>query len=548
MSWCMAALAALLVCGAWAGASHAGVTGYGFVQQMSGHYMHGTLGPTRDAVIPIPSGATNVELEVTATLGTSGSSNDGSKIKWDVNIPSGATGTATATIVSPGSGSGTTATDAVTGADPKAKFRFTNAGPASKFQITAQLQNDGGSNVGTPGLVNVQFVQAVDMTGGTMSRAAATVREQGTLVIQATPIPSNASIKRFEWRSRDGTRVSVEPVDLSPHLGEVTGVAHTEGGPVQVECVMTDESNNSVTVSCDITVVKGGTIADDMVISGDSVVGGGDSSDAGGATIYGTNTGFYTNSDSPYAAWDLTDAKIQSAANVENGKMHFIVGKPGEHENVTVNVKRSDLTGPAGLNIADYTTHVVSAMRISADITGKTSGETGMVPFMLQYNFPAGMRYPDRATVVDRPTSAADFHDKFVIKKYFDKDSAPVDISALLHGSMNAGQYMQNDESTGAGSFRVGPMIVIVDALAPKGSAAQGIVYRGEGDKYGVRYDKGTNILFIYDGDPDDGRASDPIVLEKRREVRSGGGGGGCAAGAAGAAIAALAVLIRRNR
>lgn len=527
---------------------------YGYVKEMTGNYLRGAAGsPTKNAEIPIPTGSTSVTMNVTAHFGTNTTgTNTGRKIKWQAQA-TGASSSAEAAITSPApGGTDKTVSTKMIGTEDyeSATISFTNVSPSSAFTVTAKLLTDGDSEVsGSHGVVNVTFVRAVDVTSGEISRATATVRQEGTLELQAFPVPRDATIREYRWETLDSTSVSVGALSASSQdLGLVTGVAVT-ATPVKVSCTMTDEAGNKATVSCMVSVVASGTIADDMVISGDTSGGGsiaGDNSDSSSSTtVYGVNDTYYTSPNGPFAAYELTNEKIAEASGVSGADVRYVVGSPAASEKVSLNVNRSSITGPSGLNIQDYTTNVVSAMRVSADITPK-EGKTGMVPIMLQYNFPSGMRYADRATVVERPSSASDFNGKYIIRKYFTKDAAPVDISAILDRKMG-GQYMVHDETTKAGEFRVGPMIMIVNALAPQGDARYACdEYRGENKQYGVRYDSSTNILFIYDGDPDDNKAYDPVVLE-RRPVTSSGGGGGCATGA-GIALAAAVLIATRRR
>jgi hypothetical protein len=139
--------------------------------------------------------------------------------------------------------------------------------------------------------------------------------------------------------------------------------------------------------------------------------------------------------------------------------------------------------------------------------------------------------------------------------KYFDPGTTDyaINISDILSRHVGT-RYMvkdMTDDGMLAGTYRLNPLVVLVDATPPSTGCDAYASGGGNSQKYGVKYDKPNNILYIYDGDKNS-KIEDPIVLEKRPSNGGGGGGGGggCNAGAGGVALIALAgvALARRSR
>ncbi|MDL2263638.1 hypothetical protein LJC31_03190 [Synergistaceae bacterium OttesenSCG-928-I11] len=464
---------------------------------------------------------TKPSVELTAHTATdNATANSGTKIIWSVaNISTGATN-ATHTF-NPGED-----TPLDTNGRAKVTIQFANAQLSDKFRITAELKDAGGTTVGANATVEISFAQAIELAGVSLNESKLTVRQNREgLYLTATPTPNNATNVAYVWSSQNQDVVTPVQESLSPDMARLT-VA--QPGTAKIIVTATGENGTTATASCDITVVGKGEIADDMVIA---PIETGDwkplDEEKSSTILYGVDESYIGT-----LSGALTSDKIKTASGITTGGVYYLIGSNPQKASYYIN--RTMITSAHGLNISDFDTRVVAAMRFEADFSPSTV-KGNMIPMMLSFNL-ANLLYPDGRTPVANSSSVADFHNNYRIMKYFERGTAnyAIEISDVL--SRRMGTYMVRDTTTG--EFRLGPLVVMVDALAPLDNWCD--AYAGENNQYGVKYDNTNNILFIYDGNPN-AKIEDPIVLEKRPQHYSGGGGGGCSAGAGIFALIALA-------
>lgn len=501
------------------GAAQSEAATYGKIERLSSNYP--LNGDSRGYNVKLTLSQSSIELTAHAISDTS-TLNNGTKIEWEV-IRTGGTSNATYTFDPSSSvnldGSG----------KAKVTIRFADPRIDDKFTVKAYLKNDGGTTLGSNATVEVAFIQSIELTDVKISPSSITIRENVEGVyLSAVPSPNTATNVTYTWSSDNSDIVAPVQQATSPDMARLT-VA--KAGSTRVHVTANGENSTSFGASCDIIVVAKDVIADDMIVS-PTTTGDWKPSDeeAASTVLYGTDVSYIS------AYYNLDSATILSSSGIYGGNVLYLIGSGKQNANVYIN--RTMITSTMGLNISDYDTRVVSAMRIISELpTGTAAGS--MIPMRISYNL-TNLLYPDGRTRVENASSASDFHNKFRIMKYFETGTTKhsINISDVLSKKRNP--YVVRDTTTG--SFILGPLVVLVDSLAPLDWCD---AYAGDNKEYGVKYDNTNNILFIYDGNPN-AKIEDPIVLEKRPS--GGGGGGGCSAGAGVFALLGLGFAVLRSK
>jgi hypothetical protein len=394
---------------------------------------------------------------------------------------------------------------------------FPNASANDRFRITAELQSSSYENVGANAVVEVSFVNPVDLSGVTLDKHELYVRPgAGNTYLTAVPSPPNATQVIYRWESLNPGIATYTPVSASNDSVLVTGAY--PGYSTTIRVTATGENNTPHSDECLVTVVERSEIADDMRLPA-----------ASGSLEEILATGLYA-VDSTFVkeAYDgLNDSEIKNSSGYPASTPRYILTPSGISPTPLLNVDRSAIAETLG--ITNYDSDLVAALRLDL-IMSPPMARGDMLPLVLSFKL-NGLNYMN-GTEVTAPSSAQDFHDRYRIVKYFERSSTrySIDISDVLN-SKSPGSYVRLEN----GSARIVPLIIIVDDTAPDSCDRR----VGSQNEYGVKYDQTNQILFIYDGKRDT-IIADPITLE-RRASSGGGGGGGCDAGAGFATVSLLA-------
>lgn len=451
---------------------------------------------------------------------------DGTKIDIEINALTGATGSATASPASP----------LTIGASGQASTTVNFADVTdlnSKFVITITLWDDSNKKVATSGTasVTVSFSTPVALTGVALDHSTLSIRPETTdQYLNAKPTPEKATNVTYSWHSSDSGKVVVTPDGSTAQI--TVGASAKPGDKATVTVTATGHSSSTATATCEITVLDEKSLADDMKVP---------TKDSGGSDLYGVDDRFII-------ATIGTDGDTK--ADIEK---KIADGTPLDDSHTGKIVYVSDITAvsPDKFDFRTAPSVIVSrlaleendelrgryvtGMLISADVSESYKSGTGdiaMVPLRAAFKFPNDMKYPNGNEITPQPSDAKNFMDNYRIMKYFGSGrSNVVDLSSLMSGT----SYIdERDQRTQA--FPLKPLIVLVNAAAPTGRSD---VVHASNNKYGAKFDKNNNILYIYDGDFD-ASATDPIVLERRPQSSGGGGGGGGGCEALGLTAVAL--------
>lgn len=490
-----------------------------------------SLGGTRSGYtmsVPTQNGE-QITVDIVAHLSGTGG---GSQVFW---TQSNENSTSTATVeFSPSN----TTTIAANG-ESKTTVTIKGSTTSDVITVTAALQDSYGTGVAgaANATVRISFVNAKPIAGITLPKKVS-IREDATSVtLKATPDPLDATDVSYTWMTSDSSVIAfASSTTTTPEVS----ITPAKIGSATVQVTASGANGSTAAASCDLTVVAKGELADDMIIEPSESGSEKPSTPQEGtsAAIIGVDTDYLgSRSDTAY---QVTPQQLREGASIgstSDSDVKYLVGTGKVDANYSVN--RQMIASAQGLNVPNYDTNVAAALRLS--IPG-AKGSSDMVPIRLSYNF-KNLLYPDGKTAVKDPTSAADFQNSFRIKKYFGTgQSRPsIDISDIL--AANMGTYMVRDTSPEhEGRYLLAPTIVIVNHDAPL--EVGGVRYADADKKYGARFVKDHNILYIYNGFSSEG-ITDPILVE--RVVPQSGGGGGCAAGAAAVALIALAIFKKKH-
>ena len=459
-------------------------------------------------------------LVLTATAAATATDSTGTKLRWNVTAEPGTVGTALITTPQGGVSQLDVSNQSV------CTLSFSNTSTADRFTITAQIEDAAGTKIGTSAIVKVSFKAQVKLTGVTLDRTSLTVRSGGKpAYLRAIPSPANATGVAYSWSSKSPAAVAItQMTPLSSDTALITGAYPGYSSTVQVQA----ESFGSApfTATCEVTVADKGEVADDMAVPASR----GSAEEMSYMRLYAVDGAFVKDS---YA---LDETKIKGASGVP-GSVRYILTSNDISPMPMINNDRTSIM--TALNATNYTATTAAASRIDLSFMPPMA-RGDMVPFILAFNLD-NLVMPDGKTTVSGITSQQAFASAFRLLKYFESGnrSYNIDLSQVMQLKSPSGYAKLVN-----GKIQIIPVIVFVDAPAPQtGCDARA----GDQNQFGVKYDKASEILFIYDGYADT-KITDPLVLEYRAPHTGGGGGGGCNAGAAGLFVIAAAAVIGIRR
>ena len=455
-------------------------------------------------------------LTLVATAAASTAGNTGTRIKWSVLKDPGTVGTAS--IVSPPGGVSQLST---TENQSSCTLSFSNISVTDKFTVTAQIEDNSSVLVGANAVVKVSFKAQVNLTGLTLNRTKLTVRNNGkSAYLRAIASPTNATGVTYTWTSKSPATVELtQMTPASPDVALIRGLYPGYSSTVQVQA--SSHGSAPFTATCEVTVADKGEVADDMAVPSAR----GTAEEGQYMRLYAVDAGFVKDS---YA---LEGAKIKALSGVP-GAVSYILTSADISPMPMINNDRAGIM--SALGEANYNTTTAAATRVDINFAPPMA-KGDMVPFVLAFSLD-NLVMPDGKTTIKGPISQQTFTSAFRLIKYFENSSKrySIDLSKVLLAKSPTGYTKMTN-----GRVQITPLVVLVDAPAPESGCD---VRVGAANEYGVKYDKASELLFIYDGSSDT-KISDPMVLEYRSpHIGGGGGGGGCNAGFAGVAL--LAVLV----
>ena len=434
-------------------------------------------------------------LVLTATAGQTAADSTGTRLRWSITAEPGTTGTGSITTPQ----GGVTSLEATN--QSVCTLTFANTSVTDKFTVTAQIIDAAGISVGTSAIVKVGFKAQVNLTGVTLNKTALTVRSGGKPVyLKAAASPTNATGVAYTWLSKSPAAVTItQMTPLSPDTALVTGAYPGYSSTVQVQAV--SYGSSPFTAACEVTVADKGEVADDMMVPATK----GSPEEISYMTLYAVDAPFVKD------GYSLDEAKIKAASGAA-GSVRYILTSYDISPLPMINNDRAGIM--TALGETNYAATTAGAMRVDLNFMPPMA-KGDMVPFVLAFRLD-GLVMPDGRTTLTAPVSQQTFMNNFRLVKYFERDNKRynIDLSRVMHAKSPSGYT-----KTANGKTQLTPLIVLVDAPAPQAGCD---ARAGAQNEFGVKYDKQSETLFIYDGIADT-KISDPLVLEYNAP-RSGGG------------------------